>query len=272
MSVKLKDWVEKNRNKFTHSDLNFILKEFLSTSIYNASLDERNLTENQSNRLEEIILRYLQGVPVGYILGKEEFFGLDFFVSKDVLIPRPETELIVEKSLEYINREKIKNVLDLCCGCANISVAVALNTKKEISLFASDISEEALAVSKRNIDAHKCKIKLIKSDLLSSFKNNSFDLIISNPPYVEDLFRNDQKLKYEPEKALFAGEKGIDFAEKIIDQARQNLTDKGVLIMEIGFGHKDLVKNIVDNKKTCKIEEWIKDYQGHFRGVVIRYG
>ncbi len=249
--MELDKWVERNKAVFNSRDLRFLLKHSLG---------------KDSLELERIRKLYVEGVPMAYILGKEEFFGYEFDISQEVLIPRPETELLVEKAIELIKSRKLRSVLDLCCGSGNIAISIAKEVSKEISVFASDCSPKALKIAESNANKHKVRIDFVQSDLLAEFKPNSFDLIISNPPYVEEE-EIKGPLNYEPKLSLWAGGDGLAFINKILDQAHIYLKDKGYLIMEIGYKHKPAI--MVDK---YELVEWIKDYSGHFRGVILKNG
>ncbi len=251
--MKLKDWLKEYKNDFTDRDLRFLLKHSLGKDAF---------------ELERIGKAYAQGIPLAYILGKEEFFGYEFDISSDVLIPRPETELIVEKALKIIAFKAVNSVLDLCSGSGNIAISLKKASPKDLSVFASDCSWEALRVAELNARKHKVNINFILADLLTGFSPNSFDLIVSNPPYVEDENIKDS-LKYEPFTALSGGRDGLDIIKKILNQARVCLKDKGYLIIEIGYRHKVSLDKYIQSLNSYKIVDWIKDYSGHFRGVIL---
>jgi len=247
--MKPEQWIAINKVIFAERDLRFLIKHSLGKDV---------------SELEKIRKAYIQGMPLAYILGKEEFFGYEFDISQDVLIPRPETELLVEKAIELINAQRLNSVLDLCCGSGNIAISIAKGVSKEISVFASDKSPEALRVAELNAKKHEVKINFGQTDLLTGFEQNSFDLIISNPPYVEE--ENIKgSLNYEPKISLWAGKDGLVFINKILDQAHICLKDKGYLVMEIGYKHKEAIM-----ADKYELIEWIKDYCGHFRGVILR--
>jgi release factor glutamine methyltransferase len=206
---------------------------------------------------------------MAYILGKEDFFGFEFKVNPDVLIPRKETELIVEKALEVIEKDALRCVLDLCCGCGNISISLKKIFDDKINVFASDISLEALRVARRNAELHKADIKIINADLFSGLRWKFFDLIVSNPPYVENKYIKDS-LKYEPRIALQANNNGLYYIEKILKEGHDYLKKDGYLIMEIGYNHKDYVSGLLKKLGIYEIIEWIKDYDGNWRGIVLK--
>lgn len=229
----------------------------------------KNSLDQDAVELDKIKRSYAQGMPLAYILGKEEFFGYEFTVNPSVLIPRPETELIVEKALEIIKSDKLNSVLDLCCGCGNIAIAIKKSTQSQLRVFASDLSLEALRIAKINADRHKAEIGFIQSDLLTGLRGEFFDIIVSNPPYVEDESIKGS-LSYEPRTALSGGVDGLEVIRKITGQADGCLKEKGYLIIEIGYQHKDKLKDHIDNLGLYRIVDWIKDYSGHFRGIVLQ--
>lgn len=252
--MKPKDWLKINRNTFNDRDLRFLVKNAVGKDVA---------------QLEKIEKLYIQGMPLAYILGKEEFFGYEFKISPKVLIPRPETELIVEKALEIINSQVFKSVLDLCCGCGNIAISIKKSVSKDLAVFASDCSFNALKIAKLNAKKHKANINFIQSDLLTSFATASFDLIVSNPPYVEDEAIKGS-LKYEPRLALSGGGDGLEVIRRLLSEAKRCLREGGYLIVEIGYNHKHSVERIIETLGFYEIKQWIKDYSGNWRGVVLR--
>ena len=196
---------------------------------------EAPVSETNLQTFKKYIIRRLNREPVQYICGKTSFFGFPITVNRNVLIPRPETELLVEKAKEIIAHAPVK-ILDLCTGSAAIAVALAklLGNKK---IFAADISYPALQTAKQNIAANGTQIHLINGDMLQPFKDNSFDVIISNPPYIKtaDMANLEPEIKdNEPLAALDGGEEGLDAYKKIIPAAERVLKNNGLLILEIG--------------------------------------
>ncbi|MCP4652370.1 MAG: peptide chain release factor N(5)-glutamine methyltransferase [Candidatus Omnitrophica bacterium] len=266
--MKLKDWLDINKKVFFDRDLRFLVKSVFFDSLALAVYDNPSLNEEKLHCLNEIKNLYAQGMPLPYILGKEEFLGWEFEITSDVLIPRKETELIVEKAARLIKDNKLKTVLDLCTGSGNIGISLK-RLSKDIKVFSSDISLSALKVTKNNIKSHKVKIGLINSDLFSAFKKNSFDLVISNPPYVsEELIRD--SLKYEPRTALKAEDDGFSFIEEIIRDASGYLKKDGFIMLEVGYNHRERVELLVSFLGNFTIIEWIKDYSNHDRGVILQ--
>lgn len=270
--MKLKEWLKSNKEFYSDTDLHFLIKDVFPQSNALIFAEESYMDSLKVERLNDITKAYLQGVPLAYILGKENFFGLDYKIDSRVLIPRKETELIVEKAIDTINKINgagVCYVLDLCCGCGNIGISIKKAVSKAISIFLSDVSLDALSVASINRKIHNEDIKIVNADLLTSFKYKIFDLIISNPPYVETE-RVKGSLNYEPALALEAGRDGLNFINKILKQAHKYLKDNGYLVMEIGYEHKELVSEFVRASGLYEIAEWIKDYSGYWRGVVLK--
>jgi release factor glutamine methyltransferase len=266
--MQLKEWIKENRKFFTESDLRFLLKEIFFSS--NLPLFEKDifLDEEKVLYLDEIKHKYTKGLPVAYILGKEEFFGLELKVNPRVLVPRKETELIVEKAIELIREKKFKRILDLGCGSGNIALAIKKILGEKINIFSSDISFDALGVAKTNSFLHHTTIPLVNTNLFNGFKEESFDLIVSNPPYVATS-EIDDFLKYEPQQALRAGGYGLSFIKPILARAYLYIRSGGYLVMEIGYNHKQPIEHLLRKIDKYETREWIKDYGGNWRGVIL---
>ena len=267
--MKLKDWLKENRGAFGDSDLRFLVKEVFNKDLSTVVLENTYINPERRQYLDEIKELALSGVPLAYVLGKEIFFGFEFKVNNDALIPRPETELAVEKALEIISEGNTNSVLDLGCGCGNIAISISKSTNKTLAIVASDVSQKALEVARQNIEFHNVDIKLVNSDLFKAFRGEKFDLIVSNPPYVEDA-NIKGSLLHEPHVALSGKEDGFYFAEKILSQAKEYLTEGGSLIVEMGHKHKELTDVLLGEISWYKKIEWVKDYPGHFRTLVLR--
>lgn len=188
--------------------------------------------------LDALIARRARREPVAQIVGRREFWGLDFEVTRDVLIPRPETELIVEEALERIGAGA-RRVIDVGTGTGCLAVAIA-HSAPEVSVVATDVSEAALAVARRNAAAHGVddRVRFVAADLLQGIGAMA-DIIVSNPPYVPDPHAaglQPEVVRYEPGVALFGGASGLDIIDRLLRQAHAHLTPGGRLIMEIGLG------------------------------------
>ncbi len=213
--------------------------------------------------------------PLQYIIGKEKFFGLDFIVNEYVLIPRPETEVLVQTALELIKatRNKRCSVLDLCTGSGNIAISLTKNAA-DCRIVASDISGDALETARENARLNGVFEKIIytKSDLFSDI-DGRFDLVVSNPPYIaRHEFETLQKeVLKEPVLALDGGVDGLDFYRRIFKAAPGHLTHGGYCMVEIGFGQLPAIKEIIEETKEFKFIETKIDQYGIDRVVVTQW-
>lgn len=266
--MKIKDWYKANRKYFTLSELNFMLKSFNINTL--AYLDNsQKLGHRQIKKLEKIKDNHLKGIPLAILLAREDFFGNIFKLNSETLIPRPETEILVEKAKEIICDNNVKLVLDLCAGSGNIGISLEKLFKDEIKVYLSDLNQEALFLAKSNSVNLQSQAKVIVSDLFSGFKFKSFDLIISNPPYVES--KNIKgSLNHEPKLALDGGKDGLRLLRIIIENGHKYLKQKGYLIIEFGYNQKELLQKIIQLKGHYQIIEWVKDYGKNWRGVILQ--
>jgi release factor glutamine methyltransferase len=224
----------------------------------------RELTEEEGLFYWQSIYRRLAGEPIQYIAGHQEFYGVDFIVTADVLIPRPETEHLVEAVLQKISSNECYEILDVGTGSGILAIVLALNLPFA-QITALDISVEAIAVARRNAERHNVadRITFLESDLLSAIdhKTNTFDAIVSNPPYIPASDRSTlhpQVRDYEPATALFAGESGLDIYRRLIPQAYAALKPGGLLAMEIGHGQERALTELLDGWQSVS---FIKDLQ-----------
>lgn len=198
---------------------------------------------------QTLLQRRLGGEPIAYITGRREFYGLEFHVSPAVLIPRPETELLVELALARIPANQTVNVLELGTGSGCIAITLALE-RPLARITAIDRSNAALAIAQINADALHAHLEFLKSDWFAALKNRKFDLLVSNPPYVATvdphLARGD--VRFEPVSALAAGETGMDDIQAIIRAARRHLTPGGSLVLEHAYNQGDLTRRALDTE------------------------
>ncbi|MEZ5391452.1 MAG: peptide chain release factor N(5)-glutamine methyltransferase [Bryobacterales bacterium] len=184
-------------------------------------------------RFERDVERRASGEPLQYILGRQEFYGLDFEVGPGVLIPRPETELLVEQALARLrNGDK---VCDVGVGSGAIAVAIAAE-RTDVGVFGVDFSRAALNAARGNARRHGARVGLCRSDLLSALGADKLDMVVSNPPYVAEAARSElqRELAFEPQEALFAGPDGLDCYTRLIPQAAHVLKPGGTLLLELG--------------------------------------
>lgn len=211
-------------------------------------------------------------MPIKYILGECEFMGLDFNVKKGVLIPRCDTEILVENALEKIKNNDYINIADICCGSGAIGISVG-KFLDNTNVYCCDISKVACNVTLENINKFNLKnrVKVYESDLLNESIENKrkFDVILSNPPYIETnvipKLMEDVK-KYEPYIALCGGEDGLDFYRRITKQSLKVLNKNGIIGFEIGYNQREDVSNILLENGFSKIE-CIKDLSGMDRVI-----
>lgn len=230
--------------------------------------DDYELSDEEENSYQQFIKRRAGREPFQYIVGRQEFCGLDFVVSSDVLIPRPETELLVETAIAILPKSGKFCEVGVGSGC--ISVAI-LHEMKTATAKGLDISEAALRVARQNAETNKVseRLNLKQSDVFDSLRGETFDLIVSNPPYisVEEMKTLQIEVRdFEPETALTDGGDGLSIIEKIIADAPQFLNDKGFLLLEIGHEQSDAVQKMFD-KSVWRNVAAIKDFQGIARVI-----
>jgi len=230
----------------------------------------------QINEFQECIKKRARGIPLPYINNESYFMGLRFRISFDVYIPRPETELLVEKALNLINslklRGKVLTLVDLGTGCGNIAVSLAKKLEK-VKIYGIDISSRVLKVAEENIKLHgvEKQVEPLLGDIFSPLKRfnlrGKVDGIISNPPYVSSHQINSlsREVRKEPKIALNGGENGLEFFERIIPESSWYLKREGFLIMEIGYNQGNEVKQLILSQRNMKFSCIIPDYQGNPR-------
>ena len=230
---------------------------------------EQKICQKYFLKYKQLIRRRSQCEPIAYIMEEKEFWSKNFLVSSDTLIPRPETELIVEKLIKIFKEKKI-SILDIGTGtgCILISLLSELKNSKGIGI---DISKKALRIAEKNSEQHgmKNKIKFFHKSLDSKFYQK-FDLIVSNPPYIKKSEIKNLKedvRKFEPRIALDGGNDGLDLIKKVIYKSKYILKIKGMLALEIGNEQFNKVSKIL-KKNNFKIEHIIKDYKDNIRGII----
>lgn len=217
---------------------------------------DKLVVKEQQDKLHDLVKRAGRCEPIAYLTGKTEFYSLQLEVTRDCMIPRPETELLVEKAIEFLRgRTGTQFVCDLCTGCGCIAIAIAKNCP-DARIIATDISDAALDVAARNVEKHRLqeRITLLCGDLFEpivpQIDVNKFDLIVCNPPYIsapefEKLNKNVKD--YEPRIALYAGQDGLDVYRRIAERAGQFLKPDAALMLEIGCGQGQSVKQLLES-------------------------
>lgn len=265
--------------------IEFVLQQSRQKFIMNSTLEVTSKKEKEyKEKLEEII----QGKPLQYITNNQPFMGSDFYVDESVLIPQPDTEVLVLETLNFINTNKQNFILDLCTGSGAIAISIAKCIQKEkikdedndTKIIASDISEKALKVAKQNVINNNVEniVKLVQSDMFSNL-DEKFDIIVSNPPYIERnaLETLSKEVRQEPVIALDGGKDGLTFYRIILEQAEHYLKESGYLLFEIGYDQGDKIKELYNNLKEenkCNLEivtkEPIKDLADNDRVMIFK--
>jgi release factor glutamine methyltransferase len=230
----------------------------------------RIVGEEQLTKLHELVKRAATHEPIAYMTGIKEFYSLEFEITRDCLIPRPETELLVERAIEFLRtRNGEQLICDLCTGCGCVAVAIARNFAG-CRVVATDISDAALEVAERNVSRHGLgnRVKLLKGDLfepiIPGIGPAKFDLIVCNPPYVSEpefakLAKNVRD--FEPKLALTAGIDGLDIIKKIVAETSQFLKPAGALMLEIGNEQGPAVRDLLNAAGRFAAVTIEKDYQ-----------
>jgi release factor glutamine methyltransferase len=225
-------------------------------------------------KYDALVVRRAGREPFAYIVGRQEFWGLDYAVTPAVLIPRPETELIVEAALASIGEDTTALIADVGTGCGCIAVAVARD-RRGATVTATDSSDGALDVARSNASRHGVadRIEFCHTDLLDGI-DRAFDLILSNPPYVREGDRADiqPEVRFEPPGALFAGNDGLDAIRQLVPQAAGKLKPGGRLIFEFGFGQADAVAELISRTRGLTMVALRRDLQNIPRTAVARRG
>lgn len=229
---------------------------------------EDHIDEAARERFARLVEERCDGVPTQYLRGTQEFYQLEFRVTPDVLIPRPETEHLVEAALERVHRGH--HVLDLGTGSGAVAVALALNSP-EATVTATDLSFEALGIARENALRLGCEIQLCQGDVVSQFADATFDIVVSNPPYVplRDACGLQRELRHEPSVALFGGEDGLEVTRRLVRDAPRVLRPGGWLLIEIGFGTRDAVDSLLRGAEWTP-PEFLPDLAGIDRVAAVQ--
>ena len=216
---------------------------------------DRVLSVHDAERIASLFRRRLGGEPIAYITGEREFYGLSLHVTPDVLIPRPETELLVELALQRLPPNG--RILDMGTGSGAIPVAIA-HSRPDAIVTALDVSNNALAVAQRNAARHGATIQLLQSDWYSALANQQFDIIVANPPYIEagDAHLSQGDLRFEPVDALTDHADGLSALRAIIAGAPRHLIGGGWLLMEHGYDQAVAVRTMLTGQGFGAVQSW----------------
>jgi release factor glutamine methyltransferase len=241
-------------------DCELLLSHILDCARISLISRSKELLNGKELEYKALVSRRARHEPVAYLLGEKEFWGLEFFVNPDVLIPRPETEILVEWALEELNeRSGTLNVIDLGTGSGCIVISLAVEARKrglKVEFTATDISQKALEIAEANAKRHKVAdmIRFINSDWFANVdKESKFDLILSNPPYISEGDKNvSASAHFEPQQALYADCHGMKAIKSLIKEAPELLKKKGALLMEFGRDQDKAIEQIAPGKITFR--------------------
>ena len=221
------------------------------------------VTEEQMSMIGDLVEQRLSGQPLQYILGEWEFYGLPFYVDERALIPRQDTELLVETAISMIQQRGYQSCLDLCTGSGCIAVSIAKHA--QISVTASDISVDALELAQENAALNEVRVTFVESDLFDRI-DGKFDLICCNPPYLskEDMEHLQKEVSFEPALALYGGADGLDFYRRIANEYQAHLNLGGALLLEIGSTQAETAAALFAAKTSV-----LNDLAGNPRVLVV---
>lgn len=283
--MKIKEVIEEGKNVLSKNNIedNVIITRELLAFVLGVEkqylvihLDDE-LNAEDYIEFKENINKLINGKPLQYITNNQEFMGLNFFVNENVLIPQPDTEIIVEETLKKCKELLLKNgkirILDLCTGSGAIAVCLENFLGDKAEVFASDISTKALEVAKNNNEKNNTNVRFIESNLFENIQEQKFNIIVSNPPYIRSDVINklSKQVQNEPHLALDGGEDGLKFYKKIIEQAC-NYIENGYLILEIGYDQKEDVENLLKENKNYSEIKTIQDFSGNDRCAIAKVG
>lgn len=235
--------------------------------------DNMQIEKEQEKEYLQNIQKLIKGIPLQHITNTQEFMKMNFYVNNNVLIPRPDTEILVEEVIKLGKEKKNPVILDLCTGSGAIAISIA-KYLPSAKVYASDISKKALEIAKINAKNNEVssKIKFINSDLFEKIKEMKFDIIVSNPPYIKtsEIKLLDNEVQKEPILALDGGKDGLDFYRKIVTEAYSHLKYESYLCFEIGYDQKEEVTKIIKDAKVYSKTYCKKDLYANDRIIVTQ--
>lgn len=277
MEVLVRDIIKKAQNTLEAAGIadsqvdSWLLAEFvfgITRVKYYADM-QMTVDGRSAEKYNELVNQRAGHIPLQHIIGTQEFMGLTFKVNENVLIPRQDTELLVENVVDYLGNDE-RTVLDLCTGSGCIAVSID-RLSKDSKVTAVDISEKALEVAQENNSLNNANVTFIQSDLFTNVTGR-YDIIVSNPPYIrtDEIPELMEEVKsHEPVMALDGMEDGLYFYKKICGEASDYLNDNGKIFFEIGYDQGDDVSEILRQNRFCNIEV-LKDLSGNDRVVIAR--
>ena len=253
---------------------------------YILKMDRNKIVINENSNIEEIdkhryylaIIEIIQGMPLQYITNSQEFYGIQMYVNEKVLIPQPDTEILVQEVIKIIEQknknkeQKDMEILDMCTGSGCIAVAIATNVQN-VNVMLADVSREALEIAKVNAQHANTteKFKFIQTNMFENVEGK-FDIIVSNPPYIEtDTIKSlNKQVQNEPLLALDGGKDGLKFYRILVNEGYKYLNKDGYLCMEIGYNQKQKVEGLLKQNEKYTSIYTLKDFNGNDRVVIAK--
>lgn len=281
--MNIKELIEYGKNVLKDNNIEdySIIAKILTKHIL--ELDDTGIIVNEEKEIseEEKIAYFLkldeliEGKPIQYITNTQEFYGSSFYVNESVLIPQPDTEILVEETIKIIKENNFKNILDICTGSGCIGISIAKSIQ-DVNIIMTDISEDALDVTKINANrvlGNLSNIRIISSNMFEEIEEE-VDVIVSNPPYIkaEDLKKLPKDVQNEPDLALDGGEDGLDFYRILIEESHKYLSDNGYLCLEIGYNQRNEVIELLNNNGNYKNIYVKKDLSRNDRIIIAQRG
>ena len=253
MEILVKDFVKENTNKLDAAGVSDASVDIWLLLEHYADIKKSDCLTNpdmvisvvDAEEIEEAVEKRINHIPLQHIIGETEFMGLTFKVNEDVLVPRFDTEILVDEVVKYVGDEYLK-VLDMCTGSGCIAITIS-DMCDNVTVVASDISKDAIEVAKENNQLNQTDVTFVESDLFENVEG-MFDVIVSNPPYIktDEIENLQEEVKlHDPKLALDGGESGLDFYRKIVEQSKDHLKTNGMIFFEIGFDQAEEVSNIL---------------------------
>lgn len=270
--LKLGENVLKKENiQDSHMKASILLQYVLKQTKQELIINSKEMVEpSKVNKYNNYLQKIIKGSPIQYITKHQQFMALDFYVDENVLIPQPDTEVLVEKGIKIIKEQNME-VLDLCTGSGAIAISIAHYCQNS-TVTATDVSKEALEIARKNANLNNVNIEFIESNLFDKLTERSFDIILSNPPYIEtDIIKTLEKdVQAEPHLALDGGKDGLEFYKKILNEAHKHLKTNGYLMLEIGYNQGNAVINLEHKNLKLITKQPIKDLAGNDRVVIFQ--
>jgi release factor glutamine methyltransferase len=254
-----------------------LVSEIFGLSSIELFIEEHEPGTRQIQALEEALDKRCRHVPLAYIFNKASFYGSEFYIDERVLIPRPETEILVESVSNFLNSNKLsdKTVVDIGTGCGNIAISLTKHLSS-CKIMATDICPQAIEVARKNIKnfGFEANITLLEGDLFAALKGyeGKIDVVVSNPPYISEVEMNglSAEVSREPYISLYGGQDGLDLYRRFFQKAATYLSKNGLMVLEIGYNQAEALRLLSETSKNFSCLQIIKDYRKLDRVICCR--